>query len=168
MHRTYTISIYIAIHLQTVSKLFSVAKHIGRLKLESKPTQIYDRLSIIPLSQQANHVPSGFIRHYIVAFVCLYFCLTGYQSAQFIRRALYFASGSRTFIRQSAQHPWESVYILNSIILIISEINKSNLKIYDTIIVFLLFASFIQNRLLYKQKIQLVRRHFFHVFRVNV
>ena len=31
--------------------------------------------SIIPLSQLANHVSSGIIRHYVVAFVCLHFAL---------------------------------------------------------------------------------------------
>ena len=55
------------------SQLFSVARHVGRLKLESKPAQLYIRLSIIPLSKQANHVTSGLIRHYVVAFACLQF-----------------------------------------------------------------------------------------------
>ncbi len=61
------IYIYIYSHPQTdcfvVSQLFSVARHVGRLKLGSKPTQLYVRLSILPLSQQANHVSSGIIRH---------------------------------------------------------------------------------------------------------
>ena len=48
----------------------------------SKPAQFYIRLSIILLSQQANHISLGIIRHHVVAFVCLHFCLTGYQSAQ--------------------------------------------------------------------------------------
>ena len=39
-----------------VSQLFSVAKHIGRLKLGSKPAQLYVRLSIRPLGQQSYHV----------------------------------------------------------------------------------------------------------------
>ena len=57
---------YIYIYIlssSVVSQLFSVAKHVGRLKLRSKPTQLYGRLSIIPLSQQANHANSGIIRH---------------------------------------------------------------------------------------------------------
>ena len=33
-----------------VSQLFSVARHVGRLKLGSKPTQLYVRLSIRPLA----------------------------------------------------------------------------------------------------------------------
>ena len=40
-------------HCFVVSQFFSVARPIGRLKLGSK---LYVRLSLIPLSQQANHV----------------------------------------------------------------------------------------------------------------
>ena len=39
----------------------------------------------------------------------LYF--TGYQSTQFVRRALHYASGSRKFLCQSAQSLWWSVSI---------------------------------------------------------
>ena len=39
-----------------VSQLFSVARHGGRLKLESKPARLYVRLSIRPLGQQAYRV----------------------------------------------------------------------------------------------------------------
>ena len=57
------IYIYIYCHPQTdcfaVSQLFSVARHIGRLKLGSKPTQLYVRLSIRPLGQQAYHIGFG-------------------------------------------------------------------------------------------------------------
>ena len=67
------------------SQLLSEARHVGRLK----PVQLYARLCIIPLSQQANHVNSGMIIHYVVAFVCLHFCFTGYQGAQYIRKALH-------------------------------------------------------------------------------
>ena len=74
------IYIYIYSHPQTdcfvVSQLFSVARHAERLKLGSKPTQLQVRLSIIPFSQ-VNHVSSRIIRHYVVTFVCLHFCLTG-------------------------------------------------------------------------------------------
>ena len=48
-------------------------RHVWRLKLRSKPAQLYVRLIIIPLSQQAYHVSSGIIRYQIVAFVCLHF-----------------------------------------------------------------------------------------------
>ena len=88
------IYIYIYCHPQRdcffVSQLFSLARHVGCLKLGSKPAWFYVGLSIITLSQQANHVSSGIIRHYVVAFVCLHFYLTRYQSAQFIQRALYY------------------------------------------------------------------------------
>ena len=108
------IYIYIYSLLQTdcfvVSQFFGVASQVGRLKLGSKPTQLFVRFSIIPLSQQMNHVSSGIIRHFVATFVCLHFCLTGYQSAQFVRRALHYASGSRKILRQSAQPPWVSVY----------------------------------------------------------
>ena len=108
--------IYIHRHPQTdclvVSELFSVARYGGRSKLGSKPAQLYVRLSIITLSQQANHVSSGIIRHYVVTFVCLHFCLPRYQSAQFFLGALYYASGSRKFLHQSAQlHGGAYIYI---------------------------------------------------------
>ena len=116
--KTYTIYIYIYIYIYShpqedyfvVSHLYSVARHVWCLKQESKPAQLYLRLSIIPLSQQANHVRSGIIRHYVVAFMCLHFCLTRYESANFIWRALYYSSGSRQFLRQSVQPPWGSAY----------------------------------------------------------
>ena len=54
------IYIYIYCHPQTdcfvVSQLFSVVRHVGRLKLGSKPAQLFVRLSIIPHNQQAYHV----------------------------------------------------------------------------------------------------------------
>ena len=43
-------------------------------------------------------------------FTFLY--LTGYQSAQFVRRALHYASGCRKLLRQSAQPTWASMYIV--------------------------------------------------------
>ena len=107
-------NIYIYCHPDSfvLSQTFSVARHVGHLKLGSKPAQLYVRLCIIPLSQQSTHVSWGIIRHFVVAFVCLHFCLTGYQSAQFIQRTLHYASGSRKFLRQSAQPPLGSVYII--------------------------------------------------------
>ena len=59
----YMFFIYIFIYRQTVSLYHSVARQVGHLKLWSKPTQLYVRLSIIPLSQQVNHISSGIIRH---------------------------------------------------------------------------------------------------------
>ena len=74
-----TIYIYIYSHPQTdcfiVSQVFRVTRHVGRLKLGSKPTQNKVRLSIIQLSQQANHVSTGNISHNVVAFVVQIFAL---------------------------------------------------------------------------------------------
>ena len=71
------ICMYIVIHRHcfVVSQLFSVARHVERLKLGSKPSQLYARLSIRPLGQQAYHVGQGIIRYYVAtaAFVCLHF-----------------------------------------------------------------------------------------------
>ena len=64
-----------------VSQHLSVSRKVGRLKLGLNPAQLYVRLSIIPLSQQANHIRLEIIKHYVVTFVCLYFCPTRYQSA---------------------------------------------------------------------------------------
>ena len=53
------IYIYIVIHRQAVfilSQLFGVARRVGRLKLGSKPAQLYVRLRIRLLDQQAYHV----------------------------------------------------------------------------------------------------------------
>ena len=85
------IYIYIYSHPQTncfvVSQLFSVARHVGRLKLGSKPSL------------------EGLFT----------FCLTGYQSVQFVRRALHYVSGSRKFLCQSVQPPWgEHIYLCSS------------------------------------------------------
>ena len=59
------IYIYIYCHPLTdcfvVWQLFSVARHVGRLKLVLKPAQLYIRLSIILLSQQATSISSGII-----------------------------------------------------------------------------------------------------------
>ena len=70
---------YIYCHTQTncfvVSQLFSVTRHVGRLK--RNPLDLVDvnvRLSIIPLSPQANHVSSGIIYIYIYnvgGYVCV-------------------------------------------------------------------------------------------------
>ena len=111
--------IYIYCHSQTdcfvVSQLFSVSRHVGRLKLGRKPTQLYVRLSIRPLGQQAYHVGLVIIRYHEQqqqhSFVYILY-LTGYQSAQFVRRALHYVSSSWKFLRQSAQPSWGSVYIV--------------------------------------------------------
>ena len=54
------IYIYIYCHPQTgcfiVSQLFCVARYVGCLKLGSKPTQLYFRLTIRPHGQHAYHI----------------------------------------------------------------------------------------------------------------
>ena len=115
------IYIYIYCHPQTdcfiLSELFSVARHAGYSKPGSKPVQLYVRLSFRPLGHQADHVGLGnFWGIYLAtaaAAICLHFLYPiGYQSAQFFRRALHYASGGWQFLRQSAQPPWGSVYIV--------------------------------------------------------
>ena len=110
---------YIYCHPQTdcfvLSELFSVARHVGRLNPWSKLVQLYVRLSIRPLGQQAYHVGEGNYKvlcssSSVRLFTFLY--PIGYQSAQFFRRALHYASGVRKFLRQSAQLPWGIVYIV--------------------------------------------------------
>ena len=68
------IYIYIYIHRQTGSLYHYYS--VKRLKLGSKPAQIYIRISILPLSKQTTYVSMGIISHYVVAFVYLHFCLT--------------------------------------------------------------------------------------------
>ena len=109
------IYIYIYRHPQTddfvVSQLFSVARHIGHFKLGLTNAQPYVRLCILALSYQLSYASSGIIRHYVVDFVCFTFCLTGYQSAQFLRNVLDYTSGSCKFLRQSVQAPGIYIYI---------------------------------------------------------
>ena len=113
------IYIYIVIHKQTdcfvLLELVSVANQVWRSKPGSKPIQLYVRLSLRPLGQQAYHV--GWENFKVLCsnssssrlFTFLY--PIGYQRAQSFRRALHYASGHRKFLRQSAQPPWGSVYI---------------------------------------------------------
>ena len=107
---------YIYCHPQTdcivLSKLFSVARYVGRSKPGSKPIQIYVRLSLRPLGQQAYHVWLREFLRYLCSnsssrlFTFLY--PIGYQSAQFFRRALHYANGGRKFLHQSAQYIFAS------------------------------------------------------------
>ena len=70
-----------------LSELFSVARHVGRSKLGSKPIQLYVRLSLRLLGQQAYHVWLRELLRYLCSnsssrlFTFLY--PIGYQSAQF-------------------------------------------------------------------------------------
>ena len=67
---TFNIYIYIYICIYcyphtdcfVVSQLFSVTIHVGCLKLGSKPAQLYVRLSLRPLGQQAYHVWLRYLR----------------------------------------------------------------------------------------------------------
>ena len=58
---THLVYIYIVIHRQTfvLSELFSVARHAGRSKPESKPVQLYDRLSFRPLGHKRTTLATG-------------------------------------------------------------------------------------------------------------
>ena len=97
-----------------LSEFFSMARHVGRSKPGSKPIQLYVRLSLRPLGQQAYHVWLREFLRYLCSnssvrlFTFLY--PIGYQSTQFFRRPLHYASGGRKFLHQSAQPPWGSVY----------------------------------------------------------
>ena len=74
------IYIYIYCHPQTdcfvLSELFIVAWHVGCSKPGSKPIQLYVRLSLRSLGQQAYHIWLWeFLRYYVVTAtaVCLHF-----------------------------------------------------------------------------------------------
>ena len=67
--------VYIYIYIYILSStdrlfrcIFSVARHVGRFKLGSKPAQLYVRLSIRPLGQQAYHASAGIIRYYVAFY----------------------------------------------------------------------------------------------------
>ena len=68
--------IWMYCHPQTdcfvILQLISVARHIGHFKVRLKPAKLYVRLSIIPLIHWLTYVSLGIIRHYVVAFACLY------------------------------------------------------------------------------------------------
>ena len=95
------IYIYIYCHPQTgcfvLSELFSVIRHVGRSKPGSKPIYLYVRLSFRPLGQQAYH--QGIFFKVLCSnsssrlFTFVY--SIDYQSAQFFRRALHYASGKK-------------------------------------------------------------------------
>ena len=76
------IYIYIYCHSHTdcfvLSELFSVARHAGRSKPGSKPIQLYVRLSLRPLGQQADHVGQGNFKGIYVATAAASVCLHVY------------------------------------------------------------------------------------------
>ena len=108
---------YIYSHLQTdcfvLSELFSVARHAGRSKPESKPVQLYDRLRLHTTSRLR------WLREFLGIFMfskqqqqplfTFFSYPIGYQRAQFFRRALHYANGGRQFLLQRAQPPWGSI-----------------------------------------------------------
>ena len=97
----------------------SLVRYVGRSEPRSKPILLYVRLSLRPLSQQAHHVWLKELLRYLWSnsssrlFTFLY--PIGYQSAQFFRRALHYASGGRKFLHQSAQPLWGSLSLVISL-----------------------------------------------------
>ena len=112
------IYIYIVIQRQTVSFYQnSSVWHWGRSKPGSKALQLYVRLNLRPLGQKAYHIWLREFLRYLFSNSSSSRLLTfiypiGYQSVQFFRRALHYASGGRKFLQQSAQPPWGSGYIV--------------------------------------------------------
>ena len=94
-HPLNRIYIYLYTHPQTlcfvVSQLFNVARQVWRLKLASKPAQLYYLTAQPPgdLRQLGNN------KALCSNFRLFTFCHTEYQSAQFIRRVFQNACGSR-------------------------------------------------------------------------
>ena len=78
------IYIYIVIYRQTVSLY-----HNSSVWLDTQDTSSWEWNPpnfISLLSPQATYVSSGIITHYVLAFICLHFCVTRYQSAPFVTR----------------------------------------------------------------------------------
>ena len=115
MNMFYTyICIYIVIHIQTVSLYHNSSVWLDTLGAGSwdwNPSQLYVRLIIILLSQQANHISSGIIRHYVIAFVCLHFCLTRVLNS-FKELCIMQVATINSFIR--VLNPCGGAYILSS------------------------------------------------------
>ena len=58
------------------------AKHVGRLKMGSKPTQLYVRISILPISQR--------MRVYVCMYVCMYALCPWSVDSLHLRPALFY------------------------------------------------------------------------------
>ena len=100
----------------THHRIFSVARHVGHLKLGSKPAQLYVRIR--PLGQQAHHVSKGIIWYYIATaaevFICLQFytlpdtrVLNSFEGLCILR-----AAAENSFARVLNPHGGAYVYIL--------------------------------------------------------
>ena len=94
-----------------VLQLSSVARHVGRFKQVSKPTQLYIRLNIIPLSQLAIYVSSGIIRHYVIAFVCLHFALQDTRVLNSLEELCITRVAAVNSFARMLNPRWGSVYI---------------------------------------------------------
>ena len=112
--------IYIYCHPQTdcfiLSELFSVARHVGRSKLGSKPIELYIRLSLRPLGQQAYHVwLREFLRYYVVtaAVVCLHFYTLSATRVlnSFKEHCIMQAASENSFTRVLNPHIYIYIYI---------------------------------------------------------
>ena len=79
--------IYIYSHPQAdcfvLSELFSVARHVGRSKLGSKPIQLYVRLSLRPLGQQAYHDTIVKMQHLYSLDLSLFYFLKLFSRVKF-------------------------------------------------------------------------------------
>ena len=92
------IYIYIVIHRQTVSLY-----HNSSAWLDTKGASRWDRNSQnFTLDSVSYHtailmayVSSGIMTEIVLVFVCFTFCAIRYESGQFVRRTLHYASGSR-------------------------------------------------------------------------
>ena len=115
------IYIYIYCHPKTdcfvLSEVFSVARHVGRLKSGSKPIQLYIRLSLRLLGQQVYHVwLRELLRYYVVtaAAVCLHFYTLSATRVlnSFKELCIMHAPAENYFTR--VLNPHGGVYILSS------------------------------------------------------
>ena len=120
--------IYIYSHPQTdcfvLSELFSVARQVTRSKTVSKPIQLYVRLSLRPLGQQAYHVwLREFLRHYVVtaAAVCLhlYTLSASRVLSSFEELCILRAAAENSFTRVLNPHGGAYIYILFLLYLLI-------------------------------------------------
>ena len=113
------IYIYIYSHSPTdcfiVSQIFGVAKHVGYLKLGSKPTQLYVRRSIIPLSHQANHVSLGIMSLCSRFSLFTFFALPDTKVLNSFEELCIMQVAAGNSFPRVLKPPWGSVYIVTHI-----------------------------------------------------